>query len=133
MTHLSQQQLNTLDALLDEQEQAVRADIHTHTERLRRSSEPEAVDEVGDLADQADVELERDHENAAVARELHVLRDIEAARARRANGQAGVCIDCEEPIPFERLKARPAAARCVPCQERHEQLSALAPPSPGPS
>ena len=34
-----------------------------------------------------------------------------------------LCEDCEEPIGFERLKAKPASTRCVACQERMEKES----------
>ena len=28
----------------------------------------------------------------------------------------GICIKCRKPIPFERLKAMPAATRCISCK-----------------
>ena len=31
------------------------------------------------------------------------------------------CEDCGKPIPHARLKANPAATRCVSCQETHER------------
>jgi len=31
------------------------------------------------------------------------------------------CADCGDPIPMERLQARPGAARCIDCQERKER------------
>lgn len=31
------------------------------------------------------------------------------------------CLDCEEPIPEERLAAIPGAVRCTTCQEAHER------------
>ena len=37
-----------------------------------------------------------------------------------AEGTYGVCIDCEEPIPVERLEKLPSARRCRNCQERFE-------------
>ena len=32
----------------------------------------------------------------------------------------GVCTDCAEDIPFDRLKVEPWALRCVACEARHE-------------
>jgi len=127
MTHLSDRQLDTLRGLLDEREQAVRSGVLEHADRLRASSEPAPASPTGDIADLADVEQTRDNENAAVKRELRELRDIEAARERIAEDEAGICIDCGDEIPFARLQAQPTAARCVPCQERIERLQALAP------
>lgn len=31
-----------------------------------------------------------------------------------------ICYDCEDPIPPQRLAAKPHATRCVDCQERRE-------------
>jgi len=32
-----------------------------------------------------------------------------------------ICIDCGDPIPKERLKIHPLAARCVDCKTAHEK------------
>jgi DnaK suppressor protein len=40
---------------------------------------------------------------------------------RRMDGERyGLCADCEEEIPFDRLQAEPWALRCVACQARRE-------------
>ncbi len=54
-------------------------------------------------------------------RDVDELRQIAAAKERMARGEYGQCVDCGVDIPFARLEAQPAAARCVPCQERYEQ------------
>jgi RNA polymerase-binding transcription factor DksA len=36
----------------------------------------------------------------------------------------GRCADCGLEIPFERLKAEPAALRCIDCQRVHEHTHA---------
>ena len=35
-------------------------------------------------------------------------------------GEYGLCRQCEEPIGYPRLRARPEAALCVGCQSAHE-------------
>jgi RNA polymerase-binding transcription factor DksA len=42
-------------------------------------------------------------------------------------GSYGVCVDCGGEIEYERLKAAPAAFRCINCQRLHEKTYA----SPG--
>ena len=42
---------------------------------------------------------------------------VRAALARFEVDEYGDCIDCEEPIAFGRLRARPEARRCTACQE----------------
>jgi RNA polymerase-binding transcription factor DksA len=49
------------------------------------------------------------------------LREVDAARRRLAEGVYGVCVDCGSDIGLQRLRAEPAAARCIECQERHEK------------
>lgn len=65
---------------------------------------------------------------AEAQRDLAELRDIEAARARMADGSYGICVDCGEPIAPARLQAYPTAKRCTDCQTVHERRSASARP-----
>ena len=49
------------------------------------------------------------------------LRQIEAALNSFDKDEYGFCRSCEEPIQFQRLKARPEAAFCLECQEARER------------
>lgn len=77
-----------------------------------------------DMPDQMDVAtsehsqfvLFRKHE-----REGSLLRKIEAALARMANGSFGECDRCGQDIPPRRLEAVPVTILCVDCQEEEEQ------------
>lgn len=44
---------------------------------------------------------------------LAMLRDVQRARERVADGSYGRCEVCDEPIPEGRLEARPWAVRCI--------------------
>ena len=46
------------------------------------------------------------------------LAEIDEALARWDAGTYGICSDCGRSIPLERLRARPAATRCVACAEK---------------
>lgn len=46
------------------------------------------------------------------------LKRIDAALARLAAGDYGICADCGSAIPARRLEAIPWAERCVACEER---------------
>lgn len=48
------------------------------------------------------------------------MRELQAALQRIEDGSFGQCIDCGRDVGLARLEAHPAAARCVPCQERRE-------------
>jgi len=52
------------------------------------------------------------------------LDEIEAALAKIADGEYGICGDCEEDIPVARLRVMPAAEYCVPCASKREAEAA---------
>lgn len=72
-------------------------------------------------------EIRRDHPLAAETvtdREIsdlllggarEALADIEAARARLADGTFGRCVDCGTQVAIERLEVLPCVARCTAC------------------
>jgi len=78
------------------------------------------ADRVGDLEERSVADLLTDIDLSEIDRDVIELKDIENALTRIAEGRYGVCIDCEEPISFERLEKLPSAARCHNCQERFE-------------
>lgn len=65
------------------------------------------------------------HQEAAA--QLAAVEDrldaTERALRRYAAGKFGVCDDCGNAIPVERLKVRPEAHLCVPCCQRQRRLA----------
>ena len=47
------------------------------------------------------------------------LGEVDRALLRIEAGTYGFCVQCGEPIPDERLAARPSADRCVSCAASH--------------
>lgn len=45
------------------------------------------------------------------------LRDVQSALKRLEDGTYGLCKYCNQPIPEERLKARPTSSSCVTCKK----------------
>jgi len=58
---------------------------------------------------------------ADMHRDLEELHDLDGALSRLRDGKFGICTECGEPVPLERLQAYPTAKRCRPCQELHER------------
>ena len=54
-------------------------------------------------------------------REKYLLVKIDAALQRLEKGELDVCEDCDEPIGFERLRARPVTTLCIQCKSDREQ------------
>jgi DnaK suppressor protein len=64
---------------------------------------------------------EADRNAAAVQMALAQRAEVLAALARLDDGSYGRCVDCGNPVPPARLDARPATARCVPCQAKRDR------------
>ena len=84
-------------------------------------------DRVRDLEDESLMDLIADIELADIDRDLEELQDVEAALGRIRGGSYAVCIKCDGPIPFERLRAYPTAKRCRRCQALYEKTYAHQP------
>lgn len=54
-------------------------------------------------------------------RENFLLDKINRSLKRLETGEHGLCEECEEPISFARLQARPMTTLCIPCQEDREE------------
>lgn len=60
--------------------------------------------------------------NAASVQATQAHRtEVLAALTRIDDGSYGRCTDCAKPVPDERLDARPATPRCVPCQAKRDR------------
>jgi RNA polymerase-binding protein DksA len=126
MKHLTQRQLRPLLHAMDRREQDLRTRIGEERERATSEGYQQLEGMVGDDADKAFVETSVDLESVMIDRQLKELGDIEAARARVAEGTFGGCIDCGGTIEYERLRAYPPAVRCAECQMLHENPGARA-------
>ncbi len=85
-----------------------------------------AIEKSADQMDEIQYASERDLAIQNVDRDFALLRQLQAALRRIADGAFGTCIDCESVISPNRLAAVPWASRCIGCQEvadreRHER------------
>jgi DnaK suppressor protein len=76
-----------------------------------------AVEKTPDLLEEVQLAADRDMVIHNLHRESGLLRQVQAALARIADGSYGVCQHCEEEIKPRRLEAVPWTAYCVRCQE----------------
>lgn len=97
------------------------AELREDAARARDEPYSEHAGIAPDTGDESVATLIADLEQADVTRDLEELRAIDAAWQRIKDGTYGVCVDCGADVGYERLKANPAAARDIRCQERHEK------------
>lgn len=83
-----------------------------------RQSDPQAVTDFKELAEEQAQLAVHEMQHAQAQRELAQVR---AALQRLAQGSYGNCQTCGEPIELARLEALPYAARCMRCQTASER------------
>ncbi|HEY5895964.1 MAG TPA: TraR/DksA family transcriptional regulator [Burkholderiales bacterium] len=118
---LTQHQTDELRRLIERRHAALLAELREDAARARDQPYSEHAGPAPDAGDESVATLMADLEQADMTRDLGEFRAVEAARQRLRNGGYGVCADCGGDIGFERLKASPAALRCLQCQQRHEK------------
>lgn len=91
---------------------------------MKSGSETTTGEPTGDIYDQASSERDRELGLLLNDRERDKLRQIDEALLRIADGEYGICEECEEEIPLGRLKVMPFARFCVRCQSDMEKLQA---------
>jgi len=96
--------------LLQSARQAVEFARNRDRERVGRDSLDESVDE---WMYSTELRLKD--------REKFLLGKIKAAIERIENGTIDECEECEEPIGFARLSARPVTTFCIACKEDREK------------
>ncbi|MBM3302542.1 MAG: TraR/DksA family transcriptional regulator [Deltaproteobacteria bacterium] len=83
--------------------------------------------EKGDEIDLATDEISRELDARITMRQHRQIKEIQDALERLQHGEYGICEECGDPIPEQRLRLFPAARFCVRCQEevdQHEKLRA---------
>ncbi|HYD57051.1 MAG TPA: TraR/DksA family transcriptional regulator [Burkholderiales bacterium] len=121
---LSQEQTSELRQVLEQRRGELIREIREDLARVRGDTFREVAGPAGDPGDQSVFDLISDLNQADARRDVSELREIEAARNRVDEGTYGECMDCGQDIGFSRLKANPAALRCILCQTRFEKTHA---------
>jgi len=83
------------------------------------------ADERMDEVDQASSEYMQAFSFRLRGRERFLLGKIEKALKKIAEGEYGLCEECDEQISLKRLEARPEAQLCIQCKEAQEKEEAV--------
>jgi len=118
---LTAKQLRELKSMLEERGRVLREEIR---QELLDSDEEHYIDVAGqvhDLEEESVADLLVDLGLSIIDMHINELRDVEAALRRIHVGAYGVCIDCDDEVDLDRLRAFPTARRCLMCQENYER------------
>jgi RNA polymerase-binding protein DksA len=118
---LSRREIVQLASTIEERRRALLDEIRADLARMRAGPYAQAAGATPDSGDEALADLLADLGQAETSRDVQELRALDAAHRRLADGSYGVCIDCGGDVGVERLRAEPAAPRCIECQQRHEK------------
>jgi RNA polymerase-binding protein DksA len=125
MTNFTPQQETRIGQVLNERYRTLIEEVRDELENAGQQQYVELLGRVpADIGDESVADALADFNAALVDRQVHEIRDIEAARKRLKEGDFGRCIVCDEEIAFERLMAHPTAKRCVRCQQQREKTFA---------
>lgn len=92
---------------------------------IKKGSEASIGEEpTGDIYDQASSERDRELGLLLNDREREKLHNIDEALLRIAEGDYGLCEECDEEIPMGRLKVLPFTRHCVKCKSDLEKFQA---------
>ena len=106
---MKQTELNTLRTILS----AKRADLA----RAAGKRDGIAIERTADALDETVFAVARELTTRSLELNVGLLRRVDAALGRIADGTYGTCQECEEEISQKRLNAMPWATLCITCQE----------------
>jgi DnaK suppressor protein len=113
---LTEAEVLELRAILEERRAALVASVDG-----RREDERGVGHEVGDEMDEANTEGVTAMTSKLLERDIGLIREIDRALAKIAEGNYGMCEGTGEPIGYSRLKLRPWARFSVAYQEEIER------------
>lgn len=103
------------DALAAQRQRLLAVVLTTQAQMAEKSGD------LADVSDRASEGFEDELDMGLMAIEAAQLEDIEAAIKRIDDGNYGLCVDCQKPIPRKRLEVLPFARRCLACEGQAER------------
>lgn len=113
-TAAEKKRLEALQNILVHERDRAYARIRDYRREQDEDAPPPPSDELDTARALADVETHA----SLIERAEYRLKAIDAAMSRAAQGRYGLCDECGEEIPVERLEVLPFAAYCVDCQTK---------------
>jgi DnaK suppressor protein len=114
---IRESEIEEIRQMLVQRRQELLAELRTDMKTVHTPEKPRSADPTDQASDAADGAL-----NMALAQtESDELAQIETALARIESNDFGICEECGQSIPAERLKVLPYAVTCIDCKRNLEQ------------
>jgi DnaK suppressor protein len=95
--------------------------ILNKSKRLKEDSYTLGTDGIQDMADAASNAYNADILMSLSDNDRNMVKEIDSALDKIANGSYGICEECDEPISEKRLEANPVARYCITCKRMIEE------------
>jgi RNA polymerase-binding transcription factor len=112
---------NDRRALMRATFEQLRDEAYAKIVRLRQDQREESQPGPGDEMDVACSSTDMERSASLIERSEDRIHMIDQALARIDGGTYGICEECGDEIPIERLRALPFAALCVDCQSKRRE------------
>ena len=89
--------------------------------KLKEYSYTLGTDGIQDMADAASNAYNADILMSLSDNDRNMVKEIDSALDKIANGTYGICEECDEPISEKRLEANPVARYCITCKRMIEE------------
>jgi len=100
----------------------IRSNLLGDLKKTRQNSQEEELTQmVADFTDEAARSFDRQMILNLGEQERETLKQVEEALYKVKNGNYGICVLCEDPIPEARLDIVPFALHCVTCLDQVEK------------
>ena len=93
-----------------------RDELYERIKAFRRDQSEEMLSTPGDMMDVAKSSIDVDTHASIIETLEQQLADIDDALKRLDEARYGICLNCGQEIPAERLRVLPSAVYCVDCQ-----------------
>ncbi|MBT8495575.1 MAG: TraR/DksA C4-type zinc finger protein [Deltaproteobacteria bacterium] len=101
--------------------EALETELSSHLETSKGSDAPVAPSEAIGRLSRMDAIQQKELAGAGRRNAERRLGLVRAALAAMGRGEYGSCRECEEPVGYRRLKARPETGFCLRCQSARER------------
>ena len=93
-------------------------EIKVQIQLAQTSSETVELDQtLAGRVSRIDAILQQKMAQSAVVRDTALLARLKQSIKEISNSDYGVCVECDNPIPFQRMLVKPETKLCVMCQQ----------------
>ncbi len=118
MTDISKDLIEEIKQGLLEQKQKIEKELSKFANRVSEDDFKSKFPDYGDKEEENAEEVATYETNLRLEETLEKeLRDINSSIKKIDAGDYGICKYCKEPIPENRLRARPTSGACVACKK----------------